>query len=636
MDYSKIAGLVDINEVKDVKSARSGIADQLGLSLSNLNKELAEIEAIYAVGDHCRTLAFALSDGAIPSNVGGGYNVRTLIRRLYTINDQFSFELDLDEIISRSALYLSQSFPRVKDARDYVGTIIDIERKRYDKTIEKGRKHVSKLFKSNKTINDNTLVELYSSRGIPPETIAEIALEYKIKIEVPLDFYALVDQNRPQVEIAEKRDDEVDLEKIKSYDTIMLYYDSKPKKIAEAVVEEILDSGHVILDETIFYPVGGGQAEDHGWMHVGKDKLEIIDCQKFGTAIIHKLNRIPEGLKKGIKVKLELDWERRLALMRHHTAVHIVGGAAREVLGQHVWQAGADKTPDHGRLDIVHWESVSRETLDEIEYIANTVVIENKKIKKHVMSRNKAENKFGFTIYQGGVVPGKDLRIIEIPGIDVEACGGTHANQTGDIGYIRIIGAERIQDGVVRITLTAGKKAVERIQNDYSLLLESATAFSVTPQELPMTSQRFFKEWKEQNKKIDKLRKQLAESKIPGLISNAKELKTKSGKIIRIVITKLDAAQSDLIILGEKFSQFSDAEADLIAIIIGKFEERAMVVASRTKGSKYNLSKVIRGIGSILGGGGGGKGDVVAGGGTKVEKIHQALKKAEQIIIESL
>jgi alanyl-tRNA synthetase len=322
--------------------------------------------------------------------------------------------------------------------------------------------------------------------------------------------------------------------------------------------------------------------------------------------------------------------------MRHHTAVHIVGGAAREVLGSHVWQAGADKTPDRGRLDITHWEAIGRETLDEIEYLANSVVMDNKKIRKHLMNRNEAETKFGFTIYQGGVVPGKDLRIVEIPGIDVEACGGTHANHTGDIGYIRILGAERIQDGVVRITLTAGKKAVYRAQHEYRLLSESADAFSVNPEELPATSHRFFKEWKEQVKKISKLSKQLAEIKVPKLIEKAKEITGKSGSKHRLVVTSLDAPQSDLINLGEQFSNLTEESGNLIAVIIGKYEARAMVVVSRSKGTSFDLSGIIKGVGKILGGGGGGAGNVVTGGGPKVENIEQALEKAEIIVKDSL
>lgn len=634
-DYAKLAGLIDINEISDVKKARSGIAQNLGLTLQELNEALQEIEAIYAIGDHARTLAFAFGDGAIPSNVGGGYNIRTMIRRMFTLNELNNFNLDLNEILSRTALYVSQSFPRVKESIAISETIFDVEKTRYAKTLDTGRKHVSQLLKSKKKIDDEVLVELYTSRGIPPETVQSLAKEQGIEVSIPMDFYAQAEHMKP-VEEKKTETEEIGLESIMNLETEMLYYDTKLRTISEAYVTEVLDSGHVVLDKTIFYPIGGGQAEDHGWMYIQGDKIDVVDVKKFGKAIVHKLSKVPKSLVKGTKVKLEIDVERRLALMRHHTAVHIVGGAARKVLGSHVWQAGADKTPERGRLDITHWEGISRETLDEIEFVANSVVMDNRRIKKHVLPRSEAENKFGFTIYQGGVVPGKELRIIEIPDLDVEACGGTHANQTGDLGYIRILGAERIQDGIVRLTLTAGKKAVSRVQNDYMLLTEASDEFSVIPEDLPKTAKRFFNEWKDQSKTINKLSKQLAEAIVPNLITNAIEISTKSGNKVRFLTYRLDASQADLINLGEQISLLSESEGNVIGIVVGAFESRAMVVVAKSKGSSYNLSGIIRGVGKILGGGGGGKGDVVSGGGSNVGGLDKALKDAKKIVAENL
>ncbi|MCH8908699.1 MAG: hypothetical protein IH840_16560, partial [Candidatus Heimdallarchaeota archaeon] len=546
------------------------------------------------------------------------------------------FDLDLVEIISRTAIYLSQSFPRVKDSIDLANIILDVEKVRYQKTLDSGRKFVNQLIESKRKITDKTLVELYTSRGIPPETVKEVAKIAGMEVEIPFDFFLQVDKLKQDEVVAPQKIVEIDLDKIKHLETKLLYYDKNPKRTTEASVVEILDSGHLIVDQTIFYPTGGGQAEDLGWIYVGSHKIDITDVKKFGSAIVHKLATMPKELILGKKVKLEIDWERRLSLMRHHTAVHIVGGAARQVLGEHVWQAGADKTPDRGRLDITHWESISQETLDEIEYVANLVVMGNVRIKKHVMDRTEAEQKFGFKIYQGGVVPGKDLRIVEIPGIDVEACGGTHANQTGDLGYIRLTGSERIQDGIIRLTLTAGKQAVNRVQHEFQLLREAADAFSVNPEELPVTSARFFSEWKHQTKQINKLSKELAAAKVSDYIQKAQAITTNSGKTVRLIAFRLDVNQSDLLNLGEKFSERSEKEGDLISVILGHHDKKAMVIASRSKGSKYEISKIIRDVGKILGGGGGGKKDVVAGGGPNIAQLGSALKKVEEIVKNSL
>ena len=628
--YSKLAGLIDVNEVKDLKMARSNIAKSLGYTLDDLNSQLKEIEALYAIGDHCRTLAFTLADGAIPSNVGGNYNLRTLLRRIFTLNETMKFELDISDLIYRSAQYLSLSFPRVIESSKFASSIVNIEYDRYRSNIEKGEKHVKSLLKQNISLSDKTLVELYTSKGISPETISQIAKNKGINIDIPLDFYQQVENKVTENPSALISTTEFDLELVKDYNTKLLYYDDKPQRNGIGTILAILDTSYIILDKTIFYPIGGGQAEDRGWIISNKNKYEIINVEKYGNAVLHKIAQSTKNLKVGQTIEMELDWDRRLSLMRHHTAVHIVGGAARKILGSHVWQAGADKTPDRGRLDITHWENVSRETLDEIEYVANQVVMENKKIHKHVLDRTTAEEKYGFTIYQGGVVPGKELRIIEIPGIDIEACGGTHAHATGDLGYIRITGSERIQDGIVRITLKAGKQAVGQSQHDYQLLTEASNHFKVTPSELPKTSERFFKEWKDKQKTIDRLSKELVITKVPTLIHNAKLLDNN----YKLIVERFDAPQSDLIYLSEQFSINSEKDGNLLAIVVGIYDNRALISISRSKGSDIPHNAIMKKLAPIIGGGGGGKGDVISGGGTKTDQIDFLISESFKIVNE--
>lgn len=632
-DYAVLAGLLDVNEITDIKSARSGIANQLGMSLPELNTALAEVEALYAIGDHSRTFSFALADGAIPSNVGGGYNVRTVLRRIFTLKELLNLDIDVTELVNRQIQYVSQTYPRLRNVEDIVGTVLDVEYSRYNKTVANGQRYVKQLLKDKKKINTDKLIEIYESRGMAPETVSSIAEGMDVQIDVPGDFYNILGSRQHEAVADETEESaEVSIESIKDFVTEKRYYETPYIKTLDATVVAILDTGHVILDQTIFYPLGGGQAEDHGTLKFGRVTAKVIDVKKYYNAIVHKLDKKIKSLKVGSKVHITIDWERRQSLIRHHTAVHIVGGAAREVLGPHVWQAGADKTPEKARLDISHWENLSRETLDEIELIANSVVMDNRRLIKEELSRTEAEHKYGFTIYQGGAIPGKKLRIVQIPGIDTEACGGTHAESTGDIGYIRILGAERIQDGVVRITLTAGKKAVTTSQHNYNMLAQAADTFKVPVKTVPKTADRFFSEWKEQQKTIEKLTKDLAVALIPQAIANAKLLKKGSTKV-KFIAFQHDANIKDLIILGEQIAKKAE---NTIAVILGKDGERAQVVVARTHGSSYNLNSIIRGIGKILGGGGGGKGDVISGGGSKATNIGQALANAEKIVIESL
>src|SRR5207237_818748 len=204
---------------------------------------------------------------------------------------------------------------------------------------------------------------------------------------------------------------------------------------------------------------GGGQEADHGTI---ADR-EVYDVQKMGTSIIHFIQGDATSLLKK-RVACVIDGERREALMRNHTATHIVLGAARKALGNHVWQAGAHKAPDLARLDITHYDALTDAEVARIEEVANGEVLGHHQVRAKVLARDVAEKKFGFRLYQGGSVPGGELRVVEIPKWDVEACGGTHVSRTSDVSLIKILRSTRIQDGVVRLEYAAGKGAIDAMR----------------------------------------------------------------------------------------------------------------------------------------------------------------------------
>ena len=631
--YSTLAGLLDVNELKDVKSARSKIAEKLGLSLMSLNNALFETEALYAIGDHSRTLAFALADGAIPSNVGGGYNVRTILRRLFSLIQGANFDLDIVEIITRQALYLSQTYPKIRDVEEILQAIVDVEYSRYLKTKETGMKHIKQLLKPKKQLSTSMYVQLYENRGISPEMVQEIGKSLNFNVEIPSNFYLqLTKQIQP---IRTPQLPEYDLKGLKNLRTEALYYQVPYLRSIEAKVVAIIYPSHIIFDKTIFYPLSGGQAEDHGSIFYKNERILVVGVQKYDNCVIHKVNCLPTTLKIGSVVQLKLDWERRVALMRHHTAVHIVGGVTRKILGNHVWQAGADKTPSRGRIDLTHWENLTREILDEIEIVANQVVMDNQKVNKYVMPRGQAETKFGFTIYQGGAVPGENLRIVEIPSLDIEACGGTHVASTGDIGYIKLIGSERIQDGIVRIILTAGKEAVISSQKDSQQLALASSVFDISPEKLPTTVERFFVEWKQRGKLITKLNKKIGELELPILINSAKSI-IMNGTEYAVIIKYLEGEQSTLATIAENIIDNIPKNQYYLGVLISKSKGKVNLIIFRNRGSTISLSPIMKAIGKIIGGGGGGKNDIFIGGGKYTNNISDVLKSAEKIIFESL
>ncbi|UJG41986.1 MAG: alanine--tRNA ligase [Candidatus Heimdallarchaeum aukensis] len=630
--YSKLAGMLAVDEVKNLKMARREMAKKLGLSYEEMLEKLGPQEAMYAIADHTRTLSIAIADGAIPSNVGGGYNLRVLLRRILSLKEIYNLEFSLDKLFDLQIDHLSVSYPRVKEGRNQIQEIVNVEVSRFYETRKAGRKIVSNILKKKTKIGFNTLVDLYQTKGINPLMVKEIAKEYNKTVDVPDDFYIklneyLSEKNGNGIK-EEKKEDEYDKLSIdRTLYTEQTYYKDVYAYKFKAKVLDVINKRYVILDKTLFYPTGGGQIHDTGKLIVGKKQYNVIDVVKKGQAIIHKLET-ESDLKKGITVVGEIDRERRLDIMRHHTAVHVVNNAAREVLGSHVWQAGADKTEDKARLDITHYKSISFEELQKIEYIANEIVLEKRPIKKIDLERDEAEKKFGFTIYQGGVVPGKELHIVIIDDWDVEACGGTHLDNTADIGLIKLVGSERIQDGVVRLEIVAGRKAVKYVQKQETILRKSGEILSVNPDILPKTIKRFFEEWKKQRKTIENLNKKIAELQF----SHEKEDVLRFGDTI-VVVQKTEGNQKELILQA---SEAIKNKEKAVCILFSDFKGKAIIVGMKSPNTQIDIVKIVKDISEMLGGSGGGKGELARGGGSKAEMISEAIEKTKQLLEKEL
>src|SRR2546423_4120366 len=266
----------------------------------------------------------------------------------------------------------------------------------------------------------------------------------------------------------------------------------------------------VVLDQTYFYPEGGGQEADHGTI---ADR-EVYDVQKVGPSVLHFVRGDAAPLLK-TRVACVIDAERREALMRNHTATHIVLGAARKVLGNHIWQAGAHKAPDLARLDITHYDALTEAEVARIEELANAEVLGHHQVRAKVMARDVAEKKFGFRLYQGGSVPGGELRVVEIPKWDVEACGGTHVSRTSDVSLIKILRSTRIHDSVVRLEYAAGKGALDAIRQPSDEFRGAADILSVPTDQVVSATERLVAEWKEVRKLSPRTTNEQAGAKTP-------------------------------------------------------------------------------------------------------------------------
>lgn len=509
--YSKVAGSLDLGEVKDIGEAKRKVAEYVGISQQELRDIIEPLQAVYAIADHTRTLLFAITDGGIPSNVGGGYNLRVILRRALGFIDEFDLGYDLPEIAKWHADYLLPMFPELKTELDNFEKIVSTEKEKYKETKKKIKSTITSLVEKDTVFDEARLSQLYESQGITPEEIKK----FKPDLEVPPTFYENITERHSS--LAEEEEgtkiilDVCETEKLCYLDDYQF----------DATIIKIFQD-NVILDKTAFYATGGGQHHDVGTI----DGVEVLDVFKQGEVILHKVADA-DKFKVGQVVHGIVDEHRRRQLAQNHSAVHLINGAAREVLGNHVWQAGSEVREDKARLDITHYAAISKEELDLIEDLVNQKIKESLPIDKPVVDRGEAEQKYGFRVYQGGAIPQKQLRIIKIGDFDVEACGGTHCNNTSEIGRIKIIRATKIQDGIVRLEFVAGDRAKEadeqskdlygQVVDSFSTLLntnpsfseedlkKAADVFSVPIEQLPNTISRFASEWKDYSDKIAQL-----------------------------------------------------------------------------------------------------------------------------------
>jgi alanyl-tRNA synthetase len=584
-EYSRISGMLNLDTAADLRLVRQKVADRLGIGLADLTRETGPMENIYIACDHSRALAFMLNDGVMPSNVKAGYFARLLIRRALRCLSTLKLDLPLSALVDEHIRYCAPHFPELAENRDGILRLVDVEERRYGETLSKGRALVAQMETKmgGKQFSTDALIELYDSHGLNPEIVKEFA---RSPVDVPDDFYKQVSARhiKPTTEEAAA---EVHID---APPTELMFYKEPYKRDFQAKVLQVF-GGEVVLDRTCFYPEGGGQESDVGTI----DGLPVTHVRKAGAVVLHEVSGDLSALKPGHTVRGEVDWARRRQLMQHHTGAHIINAAARQVLGKHVWQAGANKTVELARLDVTHYQSISGEEMQRIEDVANDMVLRDVQVDSGFEERSSAERAHGFRLYQGGAVPGRDIRVVNILGEDVEACGGTHCTHTGEVGLIKITGAKRIQDGVVRIEFVAGKAAYDHVRAEERLLEESAEKLGVQARDLPATAAKLSEELKALRKERERTERSGAKEIARQLASEAKD---------GIVIRLLDHPRALVQEISRELS--SDIALKFSAVACG-CESPSVFISSSTKG--FPAGETGKSVASHLGMKGGGKPD---------------------------
>lgn len=459
---SRKAGRIDPDDPGSLDRFFAEVARGTGLSPKEVGEMLSGSMGVYSVLDHTKTIALMLGDGIVPSNTGEGYLARLVIRRTMRNIRRLGSDASLEELVDLQIRRWGSLYPRIQRSRAYILEAVRIEEERFREIVRRAPSIIGKYLRGGLSLED--LVEIYDSHGIPPDFVGEELRRRGIEVSIPHNFYSVVASRhmRAPIKPGEKVDRRIAEWASRFPPTRRLFHEDPYMRSCSSKILGVLGN-LAILEATCFYPTGGGQRSDTGRMVIGDTEARVVDVFKVGDVIIHKLDKeIPEDLV-GSTAMGYIDWGRRYRIMRHHTATHVLLGALRAIYGDHIWQAGADKSEEKGRLDVTHHLPISRSDIAKIEDLVNRIIDERRSVKILYLDRYEAERRYGYTIYQGGVPQERVLRIVEVEGWDAEACFGTHLANTGEIGGFKIVNVDRISDGVIRFEYIAGTRNPEYI-----------------------------------------------------------------------------------------------------------------------------------------------------------------------------
>ena len=439
--FGPLSCLLNVDEVDDVNVIWQQIGAELGMAGDAVKAAIEPVRDLYTILDHTRSVLMAVYDGSLPSNVGGAANVRNILRRVFAIlkNRGWDTALDLSALLRLFECHkadLSSIYGEFEAYKSF-DPIIRLEFERWLTTDKEQKEKVDKLLKKKKGVLalDDWILAV-QSYGMPAETVSAIT-----GIAVPGNLH---------YEIAERQERSVRAVPTVLYATAHLpatrslyYYHHRDYAFTGRVQQVMLNvtdqhsPSIVVLDQSAFYPTSGGQEHDTGKLSIQGVEYAVVDVMKVGPAVLHVVRpplpvsaSSPLDSYVGLEVHGVVDSGRRDQLRNNHTATHIVYASCRRVLGPHVWQNGAKKTIHSAHLDITHYQSLSYAQQLQIQTEANRIVHSCKNISKGFMAKDEAEKQYGFHLYQGGVVPGNELRVVSIQDTDTEACCGTRTTRT--------------------------------------------------------------------------------------------------------------------------------------------------------------------------------------------------------------
>lgn len=646
-EMSRLNGIMNIEPGVDAEELRNTFLrrlDERGIEVTaeQFSAVTEPLAKIYAIPDHLHALCNMLGDGLVPSNAKAGYLARMLARRTLRLRDELNLDVSLADL-ARHHIEVNLGSAAMKQTHDGLLGILALEETRYGEMLRKGGNVINTQLKNvpkeATSIPDETLFNMNDSHGLAPDMAVNLAKKAGWNsVSVRTGFAAEMAERHAK--LAKQAAQAVEAKPLVDGtltvpSTQLLFYDDVQQQEFDASVlaclplvgEDLPDGAThaVVMDKTCFYPEGGGQEGDYGSLSTASSQGRVIDTRKIGDHVLH----LTDGpFEKGDLVHGSIDWKRRKQLMDHHTAVHIVGGAARRILGPHIYQAGANKSVEMARLDITHFNRLTREDLDAIEALANEVLGQVQRTEKTELDRKDADKKYGFDLYQGGAPKGSSIRILRIADHDIQACGGTHHDEPGQIGSIRIVRSSAVQDGVERLHIVAGQAALTYAREQDTLLRSMSELYGVPNIELPKTSQRFYNEWKDQRKRIEQLEAEIVRLRTSGGGSDSKEIDG-----VRIVIME---AHGNLKKMTKMLKELTLDKQNPTLAVLGSKEGGGKLMIAVTENTvaaeRYDAVVLLREIAPHINGGGGGRPTLAQGGGSNPDGLDAALDAARAAV----
>lgn len=603
-----------------------------------------------AIADHVRAAVFCIADGVLPANTGRGYVLKTLIRRSLVhgkflgISEPFLYKL-VDSVVRA----MKGGYPEMGERRENISVIIKSEEEKFFQINEDVRADLESAAAGLKAENKNVipgdkLFYFHDTRGLPLDLIREFAAEEGLELDVS-GYEKLMDEQRRKSRGATKLTGEVFAETLTaavlgtgSRSEYIGYENLESDASIIALVKENKAVGSVdapsvfaaVLDRTPFYGETGGQAGDTGKLEGKGLDITVTDTKLVEKVPVHICSMKEGNVKVGDKVKAAVDSKRRMAIARHHTATHLLQAALRKVLGAHVNQSGSLVAPDRLRFDFTHFKPMSAEEIEAAESLVNEYVRKNAPLSVRVMDIEEAR-KMGATALFGEKYD-KKVRVVDVPEISREFCGGTHLDATGEIGIFKIMSEGSVAAGIRRIEAVAGEAAYEKIKESEAILKEVADSLAVKPADLPAQIEGLLGKVSDLEKKLRILQSESIKQKAKELVS-AKEL---SDNNISIVAKRLDGYAPDTLVnLTDAIK--SSLGDNAVSMLAGAYEGKAFIVVGVTQ----ELSKgvidaraIIKIMSSAISGGGGGRPDLAQAGGKDITKLDQALKAGEKAVKE--